>query len=59
MPIRRTPLCEASGVKLILTERSEREMWLNAPWEIARELQRPLLNGALRLIEKANPEAAS
>jgi putative SOS response-associated peptidase YedK len=37
-----TPVC-------LFTE-DEREMWMNAPWEIARELQRPPSPGALKIV---------
>jgi len=32
---------------VILTEPDEIEMWMNAPWDLARELQRPLAEGLL------------
>jgi len=35
------------AMPVILTEPEEIEMWMTAPWEIARELQRPLPDGAL------------
>lgn len=35
------------AMPVILTQPDEFEMWLNAPWEIAAELQRPLPDGAL------------
>ena len=37
-----TPVC-------LFTE-EEREMWMNAPWEIARELQKPPSPGALMVV---------
>jgi putative SOS response-associated peptidase YedK len=52
--------CEANSVvepihpkamPVILTEKSELDMWMNAPWDIARELQRPLSNNKLVLLE--------
>jgi len=45
------------AMPVILTERSEWDMWLNAPWEIARELQRPLPDGALQIIVQSKPGA--
>jgi len=38
------------AMPVILTEPDEIEMWMSAPWEIARELQRPLPDGALEYI---------
>jgi len=38
------------AMPVILTEPDEIETWMNAPWEIARELQRPLSNGLLTAI---------
>jgi len=35
---------------VILTEPDEIEVWMNPPWEIARELQRALPDGALMVI---------
>ncbi len=38
------------AMPVILTESDEIEVWMNAPWEIARELQRALPDGALMVI---------
>ncbi|CAM2750296.1 hypothetical protein [Brevundimonas diminuta] len=35
------------AMPVIVTEPDEIEVWMNAPWEIARELQRALPDGAL------------
>jgi len=40
---------------LLLDERS-REMWMNAPWEMARELQRPPAAGALKIVALATKQ---
>lgn len=40
------------AMPVILTEPGELETWMTAPWEIARELQRPLPNGALRIVAR-------
>lgn len=39
------------AMPVILTEKSELDMWMNAEWEIAKELQRPLSSDKLILIE--------
>lgn len=44
------------AMPVILTDPNEWEMWLNAPWEIARELQRPLPDGTLNVIDQSKPE---
>lgn len=36
------------AMPVILTQPDEIEAWMSAPWEIARDLQRPLRDGALR-----------
>lgn len=38
------------AMPVILTERDEIETWLNAPWEEARQLQRPLPDGMLEIV---------
>lgn len=38
------------AMPVILTEPDEIEAWMSAPWEIARELQRALLDGTLTVI---------
>ncbi|MRL69772.1 SOS response-associated peptidase [Brevundimonas sp. SPF441] len=39
------------AMPVILTQSDEIEAWMTAPWEIARELQRALPNGALGVID--------
>lgn len=39
------------AMPVILTEPHELETWMTAPWDIARELQRPLSDGALTQID--------
>jgi putative SOS response-associated peptidase YedK len=43
----------------ILTEPEEVEMWLTAPWEEARVLQRPLADGKLKLVPVADDFVAA
>ncbi|AVX05982.1 hypothetical protein MXMO3_03479 (plasmid) [Maritalea myrionectae] len=38
------------AMPVILTNENERETWLNAPWEEAQELQRPLEDGSLEVV---------
>jgi len=38
------------AMPVILTQPDEIEMWMSEPWEIAKELQRPLSDGALEYI---------
>ena len=40
------------AMPVILTNTEEMDTWLGAPWEEARELQRPLPEGALVIVEK-------
>lgn len=42
------------AMPVILTSREEVEMWMTAPWEKAKSLQRPLPNDALKLIPIAD-----
>ena len=42
------------AMPVILTEPDEIEMWMSEPWEVAKELQRPLADGALKRIEAGN-----
>lgn len=42
----------------ILTESGEWEAWLTAPWAEAKVLQRPLSNGALRIVARGEKEDA-
>ena len=39
------------AMPVILTDQEELDMWMTAPWEIAKELQRPLSDGKLAVIE--------
>jgi putative SOS response-associated peptidase YedK len=40
----------------ILTEPSEWETWLDAPWGEAKGLQRPLPDGSLRVVPRGEKE---
>lgn len=53
------------AMPVILTTKAEIELWMSAPWEEARALQRPLANGSLRTVERmadvvdpADPQAS-
>jgi putative SOS response-associated peptidase YedK len=35
---------------VLLLDQEAREAWMNAPWEIARELQKPPPAGALKIV---------
>lgn len=39
---------------VLLTTPDEMETWLEAPWEVARELQRPLPDSDMLIVAKGN-----
>lgn len=43
------------AMPVILSEPDEIETWMTAPWDIARELQRPLPDGSLVIVEHVKP----
>jgi hypothetical protein len=56
-----TPNAEVRAVHpkampVILTETAEWETWLSAPWSEAKALQRPLPDGALRIVLRGEKE---
>ncbi len=44
---------------VLLLSEGEREQWMNAPWELAQELQRPPPAGALRVVATDTKEDAA
>lgn len=46
------------AMPVILTTADELDAWMNAPWEIARELQRPLPDGMLQMVPPPAMDAA-
>jgi putative SOS response-associated peptidase YedK len=44
------------AMPVILTERDELDAWMTAPWAVAKELQRPLPDGMLRILGRGKSD---
>jgi putative SOS response-associated peptidase YedK len=41
---------------VLLLDKSERDLWMSEPWEIARDLQKPPPKGALKIVASGRKE---